>query len=82
MPTSVTQSKDIGLPRGIELLGAIKDYALHELRQCDCMHVMTRTQDAMDSACHVGGTPEHDDQARRYVHMRFVAEQARTLRRN
>jgi len=80
MTSSLT--KDIGLPLGIEMLGAIKDYALHELRQCDCVHVVTRKADGMDHACHVRGTVEHKEQSRRAHHMRFVANQARILRRS
>jgi hypothetical protein len=75
------QCKSSGLPLGLELMGAIREYAVHEKRECGCRVLVDTDRSLADCACHISGTTEREEQIRRAEHMRAVAANARYARR-
>lgn len=71
---------DTPLPLANNLTGAIREWGVHERRECLCRSVRT-VRGASDLACHVRGTPEHKDQLSRRAHMQEIAGAAREQRR-
>ena len=69
-----------GLNGATELIGAIRDWSLHETRQCLCRTVITDLG-VFDHACHISGTPEHTELYRLRDRMQRAAANARGARR-
>lgn len=69
------------LPHEQELLAAIRPWRIHEAMHCSCRTVPSGLEGCRMPACHVNGTSEFAQQAKRYDRMRREAWVAREMRR-